>query len=680
MNRLADATSPYLLQHADNPVDWYPWGREALERAAREHKPILLSIGYSACHWCHVMAHESFENEDIAALMNAGFVNIKVDREERPDLDRIYQVAHQLLTRNRGGWPLTMFLTPGDQVPFFGGTYFPPEARHGLPGFGDLLERVAAAFREHGEEIEQAKPQMRAALAQVLGGSDDSGEVDVSLVEQACSEFDERYDARHGGFGAAPKFPHPSALELLLDAAARHPAGALRTRLLEMVDRTLEAMARGGLYDHLGGGFCRYSVDDRWDIPHFEKMLYDNGPLLELYSARAAATGSALFREVAHGTADWLLEVMRTPQGAFCSSLDADSEGEEGRFYIWTRDEIARLLGDSYAPFAARYGLDGPANFEGRWHLRLAPPGSGDEDGAAFAADRELLARHRAERTWPARDDKILTAWNALAIKGLAAAGTQLERGDCLDAATAAVDFLRTHHWRDGRLLATSRDGRAHLDGYLDDYAFLIDALLTLLAARWRPADLDFAIALAEVLLTRFADDERGGFFFTADDHERLLQRSRTFSDDALPSGNGIAARALAELGHLLGEPRYAAAARATLAAGINEAARLPSACSALMCAVLEDAAPPPRLVLRARPDSALGPWFAAIRKTADARLRCYVVPATTDVPLPGLLAERRALDDAAVTAYLCRGTSCSAPLTAPGSLSAALADPLAAS
>jgi len=676
MNQLADATSPYLLQHADNPVDWYPWGSEALERAAREHKPILLSIGYSACHWCHVMAHESFEHADIAARMNAEFVNIKVDREERPDLDRIYQVAHQLLTRNRGGWPLTMFLTPGDQVPFFGGTYFPPQARHGLPGFGDLLERVAAAFREHGEEIEQAKPQMRAALAQVLGGSDDAGEVDVALVEQACSEFAESFDADQGGFGAAPKFPHPSALELLLEAAACRPAGDARATLIGMVDRTLEAMARGGIYDHLGGGFCRYSVDERWDIPHFEKMLYDNGPLLELYSTRAAATGSALFREAAHGTADWLLDVMRTPQGAFCSSLDADSEGEEGRFYVWTRDEVARLLGERYAPFAARYGLDAPPNFEGRWHLRLASPGSGDDDGAAFAADRELLERHRAERVWPARDDKILTAWNALAIKGLAAAGTRLQRADCLDAADAAIDFLRTHHWREARLLATSRDGHAHLDGYLDDYAFVLDALLTLLAARWRRVDLDFAIELAEVLLTRFADVERGGFFFTADDHERLLQRARTFSDDALPAGNGVAARTLAELGHLLGEPRYVEAARATLAAGMSEAARLPSACSALMRAVLEDAAPPPRIVLRTRADAALAAWTAAIGTTSDPRLRCYVVPAAPDAPLPGLLAERRALADAAVTAYLCRGTRCSAPVTDAEALSAALAAP----
>ncbi|MEQ8492787.1 MAG: thioredoxin domain-containing protein [Gammaproteobacteria bacterium] len=676
MNRLAEATSPYLQQHADNPVDWYPWGDEALERAAREDKPILLSIGYSACHWCHVMAHESFERADIAALMNAHFVNIKVDREERPDLDRIYQVAHQLLTRNRGGWPLTMFLTPEDHLPFFGGTYFPPRARHGMPGFDQVLERVAAVYAGHGDDIDQAKPQMRAALAQVLGGADAPGELDQRLAGRACADLLGGFDATHGGFGAAPKFPHPSGLELLLEDVG-DTGDATRAARLHAVDYTLEAMARGGLYDHLGGGFCRYSVDERWDIPHFEKMLYDNGSLLALYARRAAVTGHPLFAEVAHTTADWLLDVMRTPQGAFCSSLDADSEGEEGRFYVWNRNEVSALLGERYAAFAARYGLDGPANFEGRWHLRLAPPGSGDDDGSAFLGDRERLRESRAERPWPARDDKILTAWNALAIKGLIAAGVHLGRCDCIDAACAAVDFLRAHHWRDGRLLATSRDGHAHLGAYLDDHAFLLDALLALLAARWRSADLTFAIELAELLLDRFADHARGGFYFTADDHEQLIERSRSFSDDSLPAGNAVAASALAELARLVGDTRYAQAARDTLAAGMPEAAQLPAACATLLRALLDDAAPPAHVVLRPRNDDLPAPWRDALRSTGDARLRAYVVPATTTT-LPGLLAAQRPLDDAEVTAYACRGTQCSAPLTAARDLAEVLDQTLA--
>jgi uncharacterized protein len=505
----------------------------------------------------------------------------------------------------------------------------------------------------------------------VLGGESAPGEPDVRLANQACADLLAGFDATHGGFGAAPKFPHPSGLELLLD----HPddAGeATRAARLQAVDYSLEAMARGGLYDHLGGGFCRYSVDDRWDIPHFEKMLYDNGPLLALYARRAAATGNPLFAEAARATADWMLRVMRTPAGGFCSSLDADSEGEEGRFYVWTREEIAGVLGTRYAAFAARYGVDGPPNFEGRWHLRLAPPGHGDADGAAFRADREHLRAHRDARPWPARDDKILTAWNALAVKGLVEAGVHLDRADCIDAACAAIDFLRTHHWRNGRLLATSRNGHAHLGAYLDDHAFLIDALLALLAARWRDTDLAFAVELAERLLMHFADRERGGFYFTADDHETLIERSRTFSDDSLPAGNGVAASALAGLGHLLGEPRYAQAAHDTLAAGMGEAARLPAGCATLMRALGEGAAPPPHVVLRTH-DGLPAAWQSVLRAAPDPRLRAFAVPADA-IGLPGLLEQRRPRDDAEVTAYVCRDTRCSAPLTVPAALAEALA------
>lgn len=662
MNKLAGSTSPYLLQHADNPVEWYPWGPEALARAERERKPILLSIGYSACHWCHVMAHESFESADIARVMNAHFVNIKVDREERPDLDRIYQTAHQLLTRNRGGWPLTMFLSPDDRLPFFGGTYFPPTARHGLPGFADLLERVAAAYQEHPDQIAAYTQELQTALTQVLRGSAPAADIDPGLVDQACGQLNESFDATHGGFGPAPKFPHPSGLELLLDAADCTADVAARNHLTEVVDYTLEAMARGGINDHVGGGFCRYAVDDTWTIPHFEKMLYDNGPLLGLYAERAARTGNVLFHDAAAGIVDWLLGTMRAPEGGFYSSQDADSEGVEGRYYVWTRDEIDTVLGPAAAAFTAQYGVDGPANFEGRWHLRLpAPrPDAVAPDLAGQQSSRRRLRDKRAERVAPAIDEKVLTAWNALAIRGFAIAAQRLGRTDCLDAASSAADFLHRVHWRDGRLLATSRAGGARLAAYLDDYALLLDALLTLLAVRWRDADFEFAVALADTLLDHFQDSARGGFFFTADDHEQLLERPRTFTDDALPAGNGVAARALIELAHLSAEQRYLHAAEQTLRAGMNEGKRHPAAAAALAGAVLEHTMPPPRAILRVRDPSAVAAWLDAAAECGSARLRCYAIPASAVRPEHA----PEALEGAAVTAYLCTGFSCQPPLT----------------
>ena len=662
MNQLAGSTSPYLSQHADNPVDWYPWGPDALGRAARERKPILLSIGYSACHWCHVMAHESFESPAIAAVMNAHFVNIKVDREERPDLDRIYQTAHQLLTRNRGGWPLTMFLGPDDHLPFFGGTYFPPTPRHGLPGFGDLLERVAAAFHAQPSELGPYKQELRAALTRALSGSAPAPDLDPTLVDRACGELNASFDEIHGGFGAAPKFPHPAGLELLLDAAACAVDEAAPARLTHVVDYTLEAMARGGIQDHLGGGFCRYSVDEQWTIPHFEKMLYDNGPLLSLYAERAARTGNVLFHVAANGIVDWLLDTLHAPQGGFYSSQDADSEGEEGRYYAWTREEVTAVLGPDAAAFATRYGLDGPPNFDNQWHLRLPGPGialaSTTAEGLELAR-RRLLARRR-ERIAPAVDHKILTAWNGLAIRGLAVAGLRLAREDCIDAACAAVDFLRRVHWRDGRLLATSRDGVARLGAYLDDYAFLLDALLALLAARWRDVDLAFAVELADTLLAHFRDPERGGFYFTADDHETLLERIRTFTDDALPAGNGIAARALLELAHLSGEQRYVQAAEATLRAGMNDSSRHPAAAAAHAGALLAHSMPPPRVILRVNDAQALNTWRDIAATAGSPRLRCYAIPAASTA-LPRAPAAR---EGAAVTAYLCSGFSCLPPVT----------------
>jgi len=662
-NRLRLETSPYLLQHADNPVDWYPWGEEALGLAKREHKPILLSVGYSACHWCHVMAHESFEDPEIAALMNQWFVNIKVDREERPDLDKIYQVAQQLITRQNGGWPLTMFLTPHDQQPFFGGTYFPKDPRQGMPGFGDILARVADYFRDHEDDIRRQSAQLALAFERLMP---DPPQGDVVLgtapLDAARRTLEDSFDSRYGGFGRAPKFPHPAGIERCL-RHWRATSGATGPDLkaLYLATLTLTRMAEGGLYDQLGGGFSRYSVDDFWMIPHFEKMLYDNAQLLHTYACAALATGEALFARIAGETADWIIRDMRGPLGGFYSSLDADSEGHEGKFYVWTRAEVQGLLTPAeYAVFAPRFGLDRDANFEGQWHLRVCESASDESTSAMIDAARAKLLAARNHRVWPARDEKVLTSWNALTIKGLAVAGRVLQRPDLIDAASAAVDFIRHTLWREGRLLATYKDGRAHLPAYLDDYAFLADALLELLQSRWRSSDLDFARELLDVLLAKFQDVENGGFYFTASDHDRLIHRSKTFSDDSVPSGNGVAASVLCKLGYLLAETRYLDAAERTLKAAAALTLEYPQAHMSLLNA-LEDFLASMQIVI-IRGTAADGERWARELSAVYAPTRMvFAVP--EDAPgLPPALAAKPA--SGAVTAYVCRGMTCGAPLT----------------
>ncbi|RPH59507.1 MAG: thioredoxin domain-containing protein, partial [Burkholderiales bacterium] len=514
------------------------WGQEALALARSSVRPILLSVGYSACHWCHVMAHECFEDEETAALMNRFFVNIKVDREERPDIDQIYQVAHQLIARRPGGWPLTMFLTP-DGKPFYGGTYFPKRSRYQLPGFDELLQRVAQVWAgQRAQIVAQGDELVRHLAATLPERRDDATDADAGVEADrgARGEAGEpgdpieaiarqapralwaalmpSYDATHGGFGGAPKFPQPSTLDALL----RHAVAANDAEARDAVLSTLRHMAEGGLYDHLGGGFCRYSTDAQWLIPHFEKMLYDNGPLLRLYAEAWQLTGEPLFRQVCEATAAWLMREMQSAPGGYFSSLDADSEGEEGRFYVWQRDEVARHLDDAqFAAFAPRYGLDGPPNFEGHaWHLHLARPladvaaqlGRPEHECAALVADaRARLFALREARVRPGRDDKVLTSWNAMAIDGMAFAARVFGEPRWATSARRALDFVRAELWRDGRLLATHKDGRSHLNAYLDDYAFLLGAVLELMqGAALRTDDLRFACALADVVLAQFED------------------------------------------------------------------------------------------------------------------------------------------------------------------------------
>ena len=679
-NRLAGETSPYLLQHADNPVDWHPWGEEAIARARREDRPILLSIGYSACPWCHVMAHESFEDEATAAVMNRLFVNVKVDREERPDLDRVYQLAHQVIAQRGGGWPLTMFLAPDDLTPFFGGTYFPKEPRYGMPAFADLLERVAAFYRDERANVKRQNEALRGVFADLVPPAAAAGHALSSLpLEAARRDLERSFDGEYGGFGAAPKFPHAGGIERLLRdwrASAADPDPDLKA--LYMATLTLTRMAEGGLFDQLGGGFCRYSVDRYWMIPHFEKMLYDNGTLLALYAQAAVATGDALFLRTAGATAAWALSEMRAPGGGFYAALDADSEGHEGKFYAWRRDEVRSLLtSDEYRVLARRYGLDREPNFEGAWHLHCFVPLAqvAEEAGLATARAQEFLDSARAKlfaarerRVRPGRDDKILAGWNGLMIRGLAIGGRALGQEAQVDAACAAADFLRANCWQDGTLYAAWKDGRARFPAYLDDHAYLLDALLELLQARFRVADLAFARDLAEALLAKFADGERGGFWFTAEGQDPPLHRPKSFADDATPGGNGVAAAALARLGWLLGETRYLDAAEATLRAGWDSMSRAPQAHTALLNA-LEEFLDPVEIVVIRGESAPIAEWTRALAALHAPRRMVLAIPSQAD-GLPGALAAKA--PRGAAVAYLCRGPVCSEPVESlPGLLEA---------
>ena len=665
-NHLANETSPYLLQHANNPVDWHPWQAATLQLARAQDKPILLSIGYSACHWCHVMAHESFEDAAVAAVMNEHFVNIKVDREERPDLDQIYQNAHYLLSQRSGGWPLTLFLTP-DGTPFYSGTYFPKQARYGLPGFPELLLRVAAAYHDKRSELATQGQQVIAALAAWQPEkSKDDVTLDSTPITMALQQLNADFDPVHGGFGGAPKFLHPAELDLLLRQA--HARQDTQTRHATLF--TLQQMALGGLYDQLGGGFCRYSVDDVWDIPHFEKMLYDNGLLLGVYCDGWLSSRDPSFAHVVEQTAGWVMREMKSPSGGYYASLDADSEHKEGKFYVWQRDEIRELLtADEFAVTAAYYGLDRPPNFEHHaWNLRVSKPLSEiarqlqlDQSHAStlLTAAQDKLFAARAQRVRPGRDEKILGSWNGLMIAGMAKAARIFGRDDWLRSAQGAMDFVRTTLWQDGKLLATHKDGKTHLNAYLDDHAFLLNAALELAQTELRSVDLSFAVQLADALLERFEDEKDGAFFFTSHDHEALIQRNKNGQDNATPSGNGIAAQALIRLAVLTGDARYAEAAERCLKLFYPAMQRAASHFSSL-CGALDEWLKPPSLLVLCGDAKETAAWRTAVAESYMPRLLVIVLtgnqaglPHSLDKPI-----------SPTTTAWLCRGTKCLPPLT----------------
>ncbi len=658
-NLLARETSPYLLQHKENPVDWRPWGPDALAAARERDVPLIVSIGYSACHWCHVMERESFEDPDVAALMNEHFVCVKVDREERPDVDAIYMDAVQAMT-GHGGWPLNAFVTP-EQVPFYAGTYFPPVARQGMPSWRQVLEAVSEAWRERREEIGAQGERIVAHLGVSARIEPDVGGPEPGLVSTAVAAIAGLEDPAHGGFGAAPKFPQASAVELLL------AAGDETARSVAL--RALRAMARGGIYDQLGGGFARYAVDAAWLVPHFEKMLYDNALLARAYLHGWQVSGEDGLRRVCCETLDWALREMRGPEGGFASALDADSEGVEGRYYVWTVDELRRALDDDPALVDAAlawYGASEAGNFEhGANVLVHAAPLDAPMPPELPEIRRRLLAA-RAQRVRPGLDDKRLTAWNALMIAGLAETGAVLERPDYVEAAAACADFvLRELRDADGRLLRTWKDGRAHLAAYLEDHAFLLDALLTLYEAtfdgRWFAA----ARELADQTIARFADPERGGFFSTADDHEQLLARRKDLEDTPIPSGNSAMALALLRLARLTGEDTYEQHARSVIALLHPIAARHPLAFAHLLRAI--DFA----LADDAREVAIVGPEPEPFVRVVRSALRPHVVLAGGSGGVP--LLDGRTTLDGKTAAYVCERFACQAPVTEPDTLAALL-------
>jgi hypothetical protein len=689
-NRLASETSPYLLQHADNPVDWYPWGPEALERAKKDGKPIFLSIGYSACHWCHVMEHESFENEEIAKVLNEHFVSIKVDREERPDLDEIYMTATQMLT-GRGGWPMSVFLTP-DLRPIFAGTYFPPEDRWGMAGFPTVLERVAELWRTRREEVENSAGEITRALVAhttSAGGAGADGALDASLLERVVEAHRADYDPAHGGFGGAPKFPPSMALELLLRRwRASGDAG-----LLSVVEHTLDEMARGGMVDQLGGGFHRYSTDERWLVPHFEKMLYDNALLARVYLDAFEATGKPQWERVVRETLDYVLREMTSPEGGFTSSQDADSEGEEGKFFVWTPEEIRAVLGEEEAPLVERaFGVTAHGNFEGSrtvLHLPLslrdlavALDGEPEAIESRIAAARRRLFEAREKRVHPGLDDKILAAWNGLMLSAMARAGGALEEPRYLRAAQAAGSFLLSK-MRDGkgRLFRSFRAGEARHPAYLDDYACVAEGLLDLYEADFDPRWFAAAREIVAKAIDLFWDEKEGGFFYTARDHEELIARTKSLYDNAVPSGNSTAAVVLLRLAAATGEAGYRERAERTLRALRGKLERAPRAFPYLACALDRYLESPREVaIVGPRDDPPTRALLAVVRGGYDPNLAVALLdPAAPSAKEAGKaipLLEGRTLVGGKPAAYFCRNFACEAPTTDPSTLAKQLGRP----
>jgi len=700
-NQLANQTSPYLLQHADNPVDWYPWGKEALQRAHDEDKPIFLSIGYSACHWCHVMAHESFEDEATAAVLNKHFVNIKVDREERPDLDNIYMTAVQALTGS-GGWPMSVFLTPGGH-PFFGGTYFPPVPRHGMSSFGQVLLAIVDAWQDRRQELVDSGQRLVAAIQRQSDMQPDPGrpghsgqELSQDTLYSAFRAMQQRFDQANGGWGGAPKFPQPMALEFLL--RYHHSTGS--TAALDMVTQTLEAMARGGMYDQLAGGFHRYSVDDRWLVPHFEKMLYDNSQLARVYLHAWQVTGNEFFRTITEEILDYVMREMtyvgadasdqqlrpgpQLPSNAigvagFYSTQDADSEGEEGKFFVWTPDEIRAVLGDEADAFMKAYSVTPGGNFEGKNILEFV----GDmAQRPTLAEARRKLYEAREQRIHPGLDDKVITSWNGLMLAAFAEAARFLDRDDYREVAERNSGFLlRELRQENGRLLRTWKacpegtegTGEAKLNGYLEDYSYFIEGLLELYQTTFEPRWFVAAQELAETMIAHFQAPE-GGFYDTSDDHETLITRPRDLQDNATPSGNAMAVTALLKLAGLTNDLRYVDIAHQALAQMQPMMAQYPMGFGQWLQALAYALSKPREIAIVGDPESTHTQALLHVVRDGYRPFQVVALGATEAQPPTIPLLQDRGLVDGQAAAYVCQAFACQAPVTKPAKLQAQLA------
>jgi len=667
-NHLIHETSPYLLQHAHNPVDWYPWSGEALQKAKTENRPILLSIGYSACHWCHVMERESFEDEKIAALMNDLFVNIKVDREERPDLDEIYMNAVQMLT-GRGGWPMTVFLTP-EGKPFYGGTYFPPEDRYGVPGFPKILQGVANAYREKPHEVERSVGQILTGLQRMSLSTESQQSFSSDIIGQSAERLTEAYDADHGGLGKAPKFPNVGVYELFL----RHYHRSKANRFLDMVTHTLTKMAQGGIYDHLGGGFHRYSVDEKWLVPHFEKMLYDNAQLVRIYAQVYRVTGEPLFKQVVDETMTYLTREMLHSEGGFYSTQDADSEGEEGKFFVWTEAEVTRILGEEPSEIFCRiYDVSEEGNFEGKNILH--PILTLEQASKLFRRDLKAieslvsdakmkLFQEREKRIKPFRDEKILTSWNGLMLSGLAEAIKISGRPAYLEAADRTVDFIFTKMFRDGRLLHTYKDGTGKILGYLDDYAFLAAGLLDLFEATVNRMHLDRALKLAVTMLDEFWDEAGAGFFYTGRAHEQLIARSKPIFDASIPSGNAVATQVLLRLYHYTETENYLKSAERILRAYYDTMENQPFGFAHMLAALDFYLQKPKEIVLVGdKKDPKTAELLTKIHSLYVPNMTLQLAsPEESLEKISSLLAGKKQIADKP-TVYVCHNFTCSRPV-----------------
>jgi len=665
-NHLVKETSPYLLQHADNPVDWYPWSEEAVQKAKTEDKPIFLSIGYSACHWCHVMAHESFEDEEVAAVLNENFVSIKVDREERPDLDRIYMSAVQAMTGS-GGWPMSVFLTPEGQ-PFYGGTYFPPKRRYGMPSFTDVLLAVADAWQNRRQELVEGGKRLVEAVERQSAVREDVKREDVKreTLESAFENLWQRFDRTHGGWGDAPKFPQPMALEFLL--RYHHATGD--PLALQMVTQTLEAMARGGMYDQLGGGFHRYSVDDHWLVPHFEKMLYDNAQLARVYLHAWQVTGEPFYRTIVEEILDYVVREMTDPEGGFYSTQDADSEGEEGKFFVWTPTEIRDLLGAEADAFMAECGVAERGNFEGKNILEFV----GDLDQRPTLAEaRRKLFTAREQRVHPGRDEKVLTSWNGLMLAAFAEAARVLNRADYQQVAERNADFLLSElRTPDGRLYHTWKAGVAKINGYLEDYAHFIVGLLELYQTTFDPRWYLAARELAEVMVEHFSAPD-GGFFDTSDDHEKLITRPRELQDNAVPSGNAMAAFGLLRLAGLAVEPRYADLAYRSLVQVQPLLAQYPLGFGQWLIALDYALSHPHEIAIVGDPEAADTRALLDVCTTGYHPHQILALGAPDSETSAVPLLRGRSQVEGRATAYVCVDFTCRPPVTDPAELRALL-------